>query len=243
MKKYIIKEIPAEQADFSTYFDNDGLTEAGGDYCYNLFIVAQSRDREGFNEKEYQSVLSEIEEIVEYYDDILSESEYANYSSVEELLKDYGLEMTSLNFFDWCREKPSSPYGNYFNNLEAFPEEGVAKYLTIKTGKEWSTDSANGYCQGDYVKMVYCKEYYTEGVKHYGEIWLGAGKEFTITFLNGNGEEEDTIGGYIVADCQAWKDEDYKKLVCEWEGIDEAETELQMVDGQHITTTYSYRTI
>ena len=243
MKKYIIKEVPAEQADFSIYFDDDGLTEAGGDYCYNLFIVAQSRDRKGFNEKEYQSVLSEIEEIIEHYDDILSESEYANYPSVEKLLKDYGLEMTSLNFFDWCREKPSSPYGNYFNNLEAFPEEGVAKYLTIKTGKEWGTDSAHRYCQGDYVKMVYCKEHYAEGVKHYGEIWLGAGKEFSITSLDENGEEEDTTYGYIVADCQAWKDEDCKKLVCEWEGIPEDETELQMVDGYTVSTHYSYRTI
>ena len=241
--KYIIKEVPAEQADFSTYFDDDGLTSAGGDYCYNLFIVAQSRDRKGFNEKEYQSVLSEIEEIIEHCDDILSESEYANYPSVEKLLKDYGLEMTSLNFFDWCREKPSSPYGNYFNNLEAFPEEGVAKYLTIKTGKEWGTDSAHGYYQGDYVKMVYCKEHYTNGVKHCGEIWLGAGKEFSITFLNEEGEEDYTVYGYIVADSQAWQDEEYKRLVCKWEGIDEAETELQMIDGQHTTTNYEYRTV
>lgn len=41
--KYIIREVPPEQTEFSFYFDNDGLKEIGGDYCYNLFIVAQSR--------------------------------------------------------------------------------------------------------------------------------------------------------------------------------------------------------
>ena len=54
--KYIIREVPPEQTDFSYYFDDDGLTEAGGDYCYNLFIVAQSRRSSGFNEEEYQNI-------------------------------------------------------------------------------------------------------------------------------------------------------------------------------------------
>ena len=240
MKKYIIKEVPAEQADFSSYFDCDGLTEAGGDYCYNLFIVG-NRNHNGFNMKAYEGVKTEIENLLEMYLDIVSKSDYAEYTSIGAMLLDCDLIKSIHNtkkikayidFFETCNKN--------FTEVEA---DTVAEYLTIKTGKEWSTDSAYGYCQGDYVELVYCKEHYTEGVKHYGEIWLGAGKEFSITSLDENGEEEDTTYGYIVADCQAWKNEDYKKLVCEWEGIDEAETELQMVDGQHTTTTYNYRTI
>ena len=42
--KHIIREVPPEQAYLSFYFEDDGLTSAGGDYCYNLFIVAQSRN-------------------------------------------------------------------------------------------------------------------------------------------------------------------------------------------------------
>jgi hypothetical protein len=239
---YIIREVPPEQTDFSFYFDGDGLTAAGGDYCYNLFIVAQSRNSSGFNEKEYQNILSEIEEIAEHFDDIMIEYEHAQYESIEELLGDYGLDAAATEFFNWCREKPSSPYGNYYNNLEAFSTEAIADYLTLKTGKEWTTDSATGYCQGDYVEMVYCPEHYTDGVKQYGEIWLGAGKEFSITFLNATGEEDYTVYGYIVADCQARNDEDYKRLVCEWEGIPEDETQLEMIDGSRSYTTYSYRT-
>ena len=228
MKKYIIKEVPAEQADFSIYFDDDGLTEAGGDYCYNLFIVGD-RNCSGFNTEAYEAVKSEIENLLEMYLDIVNKSDYAEYTSIGAMLFDCDLIKSIHNtkkikayidFFETCNKN--------FTEVEA---DTVAEYLTIKTGKEWDTDSATGYCQGDYVKMVYCKERYTEGVKQYGEIWLGAGKEFSITFLNEEGEEDYTAYGYIVADCQAWKNEDYKKLVCEWEGIDEAETELQMVDG------------
>jgi hypothetical protein len=36
--KYIIREVPPEQSNFSFYFDDDCFTGAGGDYCYNLFI-------------------------------------------------------------------------------------------------------------------------------------------------------------------------------------------------------------
>ena len=74
-----------------------------------------------------------------------------------------------------------------------------------------------------------------------GEIWLGAGKEFYTIELDENGEETDTCGGYIIADCQAWKDEDYKRLVREWAGIPEDETRLEMIDSYRTVTKYTYR--
>ena len=249
MKKYIVREIPAEQADFSYYFD-DGLREAGGDYCYNLFIVAQSRNCGGFNEKEYTSLQNEIESLLGMYTDIVNKSIYAQYSSVGAMLFDLGLVNSIHNtrrikeIAEWlkdCNEKPNSPWRNYETQAEAFPEETTAEYLTFKTGKQWSTDSATGYSQGDYVKMVYCPEHYASGVKNYGEIWLGAGKEFSITFLDEEGEEDYTVGGYIIADCQARTDEDYKKLVCEWEGIPEEEAQIEMIDTYRTVTEYTYR--
>ena len=247
---YIIREVAPEHMDFSYYFEDDGLTSAGGDYFYNLFIVAQTRNSYGFNEEEYQSLQTEIEELFENYEDIVDKYEYAQYSSVGAMLLDLGLINSIHNtkrikeITDWlkaCQDKPDPPYRNYRIRAEAFPEETTAEYLTFKTGKQWSTDSARGYSQGDYVKMVYCPEYYPGGVKHYGEIWLGAAKEFYTIELDEEGEEVDTIGGYIIADCQAWTDEEYKKLVCEWAGIPEAETRLEMIDGSRTYTEYSYR--
>jgi hypothetical protein len=249
---YIIREVPPEYAEFNYYFDDEGLTEAGGGYCNNLFIVAQSRNLKGFNEKEYQNIQNEIKSLLEMYIDIVNKSIYAQYSSIGAMLKDYKLIDSIHNtsrikaftaFFADCCGKPVSPYGNYYDNFTAHNEEMTAQYLTLKTGKQWSTESAFGYCQGDYVKMVYCSEHYKNGVKHYGEIWLGAGKEFYVIDLDNNGEEIDAYGGYNIADCQARNDEDYKRLVCEWACIPEDETRLEMIDSYKTVTKYIYRAV
>lgn len=248
---YIIREVPPEQTDFSFYFEDYALTSAEGDYCYNLFIVAQSRRSSGFNEEEYQNIQNEIENLLEMYEDIVNKSDYAQYSSVGAMLFDLGLVNSIHNtrrireITGWlkaCNDTPNSPWRNYETQAEAFPEETTAEYLTFKTGKQWSTDSANVYRQGDYVKMVYCPEHYKNGVKNYGEIWLGAGKEFCVIYLDENGEETHTCGGYIIADCQARNDEDYKRLVCELAFAPEDETQLEMIDGSRTYTTYNYRT-
>lgn len=250
--KHIIREVPSEQTEFDFYFDDDGLTSAGGDYCYNLFIVAQSRNSSGFNEKEYKNIQTEIESLLEMYNDIVEKSEYAQYNSTGEMLLDYKLInnihntkriKAFIDFFKTCEEKPKSPYSNYYNKFEAFNTELTAEYLTLKTGKQWETDSAYGYCQGDYVELVYCSEHYKDGVKNYGEIWLGAGKEFYTVEIDENGEETDTCGGYIIADCQVKNDEDYKKLVCEWACIPEDETRLEMVDSQKTYIKYTYKAV
>lgn len=232
---YIIREAPPEQTDFSFYFDDEGLTEAGGDYCYNLFIVAQSRNSSGFNEKEYKCIVEQAQDIIDGFHDVSDKwtngyNSYANYKEVLEYNNvPYSPQKCHL-LKEWAKTADTSD------------TDSIAEYLTITTGKEWATDSTTGYCQGDYVKMVYCSEHYKDGVKHYGELWLGAGKEFSITFLDEEGEEEDyTEGGYFIADCQARNDEDYKRLVCEWACIPEDETRLEMIDSYKTVTQYTYR--
>ena len=56
------------------------------------------------------------------------------------------------------------------------------------------------------------------------------------------GEEIDSCYGYIVADCEAFRDEEYKKLVSDWAGIKPEECTLEMIDGCSTHTTYNYRT-
>ena len=128
-----------------------------------------------------------------------------------------------------------------FKDFDANEPKDIATYLTITTGKTWATSSARGYCQGDYVDIVYCADRYKNGVKNYGEIWLGCAKEFEVIDLDENGEEVDACGGYIVADCEAWRDEDYKRRICEWARIAPEETQLEMIDGARTYTEYSYR--
>ena len=249
--KHIIREIPAEQSELSFYFDDDGLKEISGDYCNSLFIVAQSDRSSGFNEKEYAELQNEIENLLEMYNDIINKSNYANYSSIGAMLFDYGIINNIHNsrmikkyiaFFQDCNTILGHPYSNR-SKFNAHNEEMTAEYLKLKTGKQWTTDYATGYSQGDYVKMVYCADHYTQGVKHYGEVWLGAAKEFCTIDLDENGQETNECYGFIVADCQARNDDDYKKLVCNWAGLDENKTRLEMIDGQKTYTKYSYRAV
>lgn len=250
---YIVREVPAEQTNFSFYFDDDGLTEAGGDYCNNLFIVNYGRHSRGFNDKEYENLQTEIEELFEKYDDIINKYEHAQYSSVGLMLLDLGLidnihhTKRIKDIKEWLKDcqEPTVPtvWRSYTTRADTEPEKTTAEYLTFKTGKQWTTEVVRGYSQGDMVTLVYCPEHYTDGAKAYGEIWLGAGKEFYTIELDENGEEGGTCYGYIIADCQVRNDEDYKRLVCEWACIPEDETRLEMIDGYKTVVRYDYKTI
>ena len=229
---YIIREVSPEQCDFSFYFEDDGLTEAGGDYCNNLFIVTCDRYSKGFNHEEYKRIVDQADSIIDSFNDI--EKGYSDYyTSYKEAMEYNNIPYNSNkchNLKEWAK------------NANTDKTEDIADFLTITTGKEWATDSATGYCQGDYVEMVYCPEHYKDGVKQYGEVWLGAAKEFCVIELDENEEEQDTCFGYIVADCEAWEDKDYKRLVCEWACIPEEEARLEMIDGSKSYTSYTYRT-
>jgi hypothetical protein len=233
MKKYIIREIPPESYDNSYYFDDDGLTEAGGDYCYNLFIISDSRRLYGFNMEEYKHVREQAEAIIDGFNDV-SEKYNSYYNSYKECMEYNDIVYNSRKCHllkEWAK------------NADTEEAEDMAEFLTIRTGKRWETDNAHGYSQGDYVEMVYCPEHYKNGVKSYGEIWLGAYKEFCVVDLDDSGNEADACYGFCIADCQVKTDEDYKKLVCEWEGIKEEETSLEMIDEQKHYTKYIYKEV
>ena len=83
--KYIIREIAPENAVFEPYFDDDGLTEKGGDYCYHLFIVCNgSYNRlNGFNIEEYKKIRARAENIINGFSDV-EEGYISSYDVVEE---------------------------------------------------------------------------------------------------------------------------------------------------------------
>lgn len=235
MIKNIIREIPPEHCDFSFYFDDDGIKEAGGDFCYNLFIVMNEGwgRRSGFQIEEYNKIVRELDYLQEEMDDIRAGYSFA-YKSYKEIMADYGLHYTPNK----CHALKELILSDSFDSGDP---ETVAAYLTIKTGKPWDVVSARGYSQGDYCQVVYCKDFHKEP-EAYGEIWLGAGREFEYIALDNDGNEIERVGGYIIADCQAWRDEDYKRLLCEWEGVKPEETALEMIDDWSTRTEYTYRT-
>lgn len=235
--KNIIREVPGEQAELSSYFDGDCFNENAGDYGYTLFIISNEGygRLHGLNIDEYKRVMKQAENILEGFDSVdngLTDYDGNKYT-YKSVMQDNDIPYTSRKCHllrEWAKDADTSK------------PESIASFLDIITGKTWEVSSASGYCQGDYVEIVYCTQYYPENVEKYGEIWLGAAKEFCVIDLDENGEEADSCYGYIVADCEARGDDDYKRLVCEWAGINPDETRLEMIDGYHTYTKYEYRT-
>ena len=230
--KHLIREIEPECAELQLYFDGDTFTGNAGDYCYNLFILSFDHGRvHGFNSDEYKRIQNQAAELAERFTDIKDGYMACSY---KDIMKDCGIPFSPTachRLKEWADEY--SPDDT----------DGIAAFLSITTGHKWTTTSATGYCQGDYVDIIYCDGHHTkESARAYGEIYLGAAKEFCVIDLDENGEEKDSCYGYFVADSQARKDEDYKKLVCEWACIDPEFTRLELIDGQHTYTEYEYKT-
>lgn len=249
MIQYIIREASPDECDFSTYFDDDGLTEAGGDWNYNLFIVNNEGwgRISGFNIETYKNVTRDAAAIIEAFGNVIGRrSAYAwwTYASYKEAMEQNGISYNPWKCHalkEWAKDADESR------------AEDIAAYLTIITGEEWDVTGVHGYSQGDYVKVVYCKKHYSEP-EAYGEVYLGCAKEFCVIEVENYQEPEDedeepiytegdSCWGYIIADSQAWTDEDYKRLVCEWACIDQEEAKLEMIDSWHMSTHYSYRTV
>ena len=244
MINYVIREVEPDSCELSRFFDDDGLTSAGGDWNYNLFIVYNEGwgRISGFNIEEYKNVMRDAYNVIDAFSGV-GRSIYSDYSSYKDAMDSLGIPYNSRKCHalkEWAK------------NADESRTEDIAAYLTITTGEEWDVTGVHGYSQGDYVEVIYCKKYHTEP-EVYGEVYLGCAKEFGVIEVEDYQEpgdeddeptytEKDSCWGYIVADSQAWTDEDYKRLVCEWACIDEDEAKLEMIDGWHTYTHYSYRT-
>lgn len=243
-KKYIFRQIGKESAELAYYFDTDGFSEAAGDYCYNLFIVynsSRSGGKESYiNADEYNKIVKDVNLLLDDFSDVVGGCIDCNGKPLthKSVMIDHGISYSSQK----CKRMKE-----WAKNADAASSEDIAAYLSFKTDRSWTTTSARGYCQGDYCEVIYCEDFYKEiNAQAAGEVFLGAANEYCFIDLSTAEDEEeaDHVYGYIVADCQARKDEDIKKILCSLEGINPEETDLQLIDDCKIVYRheYSYRT-
>jgi hypothetical protein len=230
MSKYIIREIESDATDFSIYFDGDCFNENAGGYNYNVFVIGD-RSFCAYNADAYKEAVKEMDDVINNVDDIINkESEYEN---IIELCEDYKIPYSSDN------EKALTALATRDYDEKAL----LCDYLSIKTGKKWINTLYRGYCQGDYIYVIYCEDVHSKELMDiFGNLFLGCGKEFCVLEMDENNEEVDSCYGYFVADCQVSFDPmEYKKIVCENAGIDEKETVLEMVDSVKTYTKVTYK--
>lgn len=231
MSKTIIKEVPPEQTNAEWYFDGDCFNENSGDYNNTIFILTLDHYHMYpccVNVKEFKNIQSEIGNIV--YE--VNEGIGYGYKNVKEIMKDYKLKYNPKNAH---KLKEIADDGDYEDS------EVIAKYMTLKTGKKWGVSISTGYCQGDFVEVIYCTENYTDkDVAIFGDMANGCFKEFGVIDLDDDGNEIDSCYGYYVADSETYDPTEIKRLVCKWSGADFETTELHMCGSCHTVTTYDY---
>lgn len=243
MYKYLFKEVSPESCDFSWYFDCDCFDEKSGDYNNTLFILYYDRNGyTGINSEEYNNLCDKIYDLFAVFEEVENNETDSNGKRVT--YKDY-IDYYGIKYNSTICHKLKLLYKTYNGDIDT---SIVAAYLRITTGKEWRETSVTGYCQGDYVDIIYCSDNYTEqSAQEAGNVFLGCAKEFSCTDYDDNGQldENTTCYGYIVADNLAFTDEEYKKVIASYQGCKPEEIRLEMIDYHSMKTytKYDYREV
>lgn len=232
--KNIIREV--SDPDFEFYFDGDCFNKYSGDYNNTLFIITS--DYYGYshhyysalNKEDFEDLKKEVSYcLTDIYDKINGYNDY--YKSVKAIMEDYKLPYNPTN----CKRLKDLSSADYEN------PEVIAAYLSIKTGKKWDTYISRGVCQGDYAEIVFCRNNYKEeDLAIISDMYWGMGKEFCILY---DGDEDNAVYGYYIADCEYRTIEDVKTYFCKMEGFKEEETVLEVISGSRNVTLYDYETI
>jgi hypothetical protein len=216
MSKIIAREVEPGAIDFSSYFDDDGLKNIGGENC--AIYIPGGRQHYGFNNDEYEEIQEKANRIIEGFK-YVGENEY--YACYKEVMEDCAIPYTSLKCHllrDWTENRYTSD------------TDRMADFLTIITGEKWNCRDFCGYSQGDYCEVLYCMAHHSEdGITEIGKFWLGCGTEFII----------DGCGGYFVTDSVRWKEgKPLRDLLADYAGCKPDELEIYLYKGGHTVADY-----
>lgn len=229
-KKYIFEQ--QYEPETENYFDTDCYSgTACGGYEYNLFIIHESyHNNYGLNYDTYKELIESIETLFNDFEYIENHNDY----TYKQAMTENGIEYNATK----C-SKLKKLYIDYAGNIDI---NCAALYLTITTGKHWETAYYTGYCQGDFVNVLYCTSIYNEeNVKQTAYIYLGMTREFSLTDIDENGEKDDltTCYGYFVPDCI--NENDIKNYLCTMEGLNPDEVIVKLITNTTVSTTYTHQ--
>ena len=151
--KYVAREIPPRNVDFSWYFDDDGLKSAGGENCA-VYIVPADRRRSGFNMEEYREIEQRAQTVIDDYEDGLpieeTLKEWAKHANVSDT--DSIVEFLTITTGEKWEIKPFRGYsqGDYCEVIYCVsrhtPERirEIGKFW-LGCGTEFSIDDCYGY--------------------------------------------------------------------------------------------------
>ena len=227
---YLIKEV--HEPDFSEYFDGDCFSKESGDYCNTIFALRREYYSINclFNNNDFSDLKELVNDVLNDMYDKIAGIDY--FKSDEQLFNYHSLPYSEEN----VKIIKDLANGEDYDSVDT-----ICKFLKVKTGKEWTSKQSTGYCQRDYCTLIYCKNNYTDNyINIISDMFWGCGKEFGVIEIE-DGEEIDSVYGYFIADCQTFEPTEYKRLVCEYAGIDESDTTLEMIDSVVMQPVVTYK--
>lgn len=240
MFKYVFKEYNPEYDDNKLFFDGSWFSGFCNDDERVFILSDDSRgfyihNIDGINSERYTDICDSINAL------------FNNFEYVEEHTDEYTYKQAmienGLKYNPTLCGKLKELYKGTYSGFGYGSFDTVADYLTITTGKTWKTMKIYGYCQCDVCTVLYCEEKHKEEyMKTCGNVFLGCYKAFCLIDLDENGQEiEGTeLYGFYVGDNEIRHDEDYKTVLCNYEGLKPEETKVLLISGQTVRTEYTY---
>jgi len=154
MKKIIAKEVNPSHVDFSYYFDDDGLTNKGGENCAVYIVPVDKRRYNGFNMDEYREIEQQAQAVIDDYkegypiDETLKEwakhADTSDTSSMAEYLTlTTGEEWAVKAFTGYCQ----GDYCEVVYCINHYTPEHINEIgkFWLGCGTEFSIDNCYGY--------------------------------------------------------------------------------------------------
>ena len=154
MKKIIAKEVNPSHVDYSYYFDDDGLTNKGGENCAVYIVPVDRRRYNGFNMDEYREIEQQAQAVIDDYkegypiDETLKEwAEHADTSDTssmaEYLTLTTGEEWAVKAFTGYCQ----GDYCEVVYCINHYTPEHINEIgkFWLGCGTEFSIDNCYGY--------------------------------------------------------------------------------------------------
>ena len=235
MYTHVFKEYNPEYDDTKFFFDDIYFFGSCDDNERIYILSYDHHSIYGINKEEYEDVFQTVNSLFNDFEYV--ENHYREYTYKQAMIEN------GLSFNPTLCSKLKKLYEKEYSSFDIYSFDTVADYLTITTGKTWNTLTVYGYCQGDICTIIYCEdEHKAEHIETYGNMFLGCYRAFCLADLDENGEEQEEtkVYGYYVADNQAYKDDDIKKVLCEYEGLKPEETKVFLISGQTVRTEYTY---
>lgn len=186
--------------------------------------------------RDYKSHMTpEYEKLMKYFDNDAWDYEHSENCNLADFLRLYRYDRPDGQ--PWTREQRKQ-WDRLFRYGDMSDDSDLLEALELLTGKEWTSGSIRGCCQGDWQTIYYPVEEWTREALEWFEIeYFNTGEEWIIHDGNSEPEDAEEISGYCIY-THAWNDDGIKREIADAEGVEPEDVVLYRFTGWARTAKY-----